>query len=122
MNPLPGDSNLAAGLRQRDIDAGDSQKYERALERALERTERRRDAEIERELDRVSSRTSEVPNLPTCEPLGGPSDSHTYEPQPGSARAWPIPGAPFDEPFSMDANTAAEYAERPRSAAGRQTI
>ena len=57
MNPLPGDSNLAAGLRQQDIDraydgyggrhpVGDAEKHERELERA----ERRRDAEIEREL------------------------------------------------------------------------
>ena len=47
---LLGDSNLAAGLRQRDIDAGDSPKYERALERAQERTERRRAEAIDREL------------------------------------------------------------------------
>ena len=52
MKPLPGDSNLAAGLRQQDIDAGDSQKYEHALERALDRTERRRAEAIDRELDR----------------------------------------------------------------------
>ena len=52
MNPLPGDSNLPAGLRQQDIDAGDSPKYERALERALDRTERRRAEAIDRELDR----------------------------------------------------------------------
>jgi len=55
MNPLPGDSNLPAGLRQRDIDAGDSPKYERALERALDRTERRRAAAIDRELERKPS-------------------------------------------------------------------
>ena len=50
MNTLPGDSNLAAGLRQHDIDAGESPKYERTLERALDRTERRRAEAIDREL------------------------------------------------------------------------
>ena len=58
MNTLPGDTDLAAGLNQRDIDraydgyggrspAGDPEK----LERELERAERRRADEIDRELD-----------------------------------------------------------------------
>jgi len=76
MKPLPGDSNLAAGLNPRDIDraydgyggrspAGDPEK----LERELERAERRRADEIERELDgsaRVITRRR-FGNLIVCE-------------------------------------------------------
>ena len=68
MNPLPGDSNLPAGLRQRDIDAGDSPKYERALERTLDRAERRRADEIDRELDRKTP--TQKPAIP-CSHCGG---------------------------------------------------
>ena len=76
MNPLPGNSNLAAGLRQQDIDraydgyggrhpVGDAEKHERAMDRA----ERRRADEIERELDgsaRVITRRR-FGNLIVCE-------------------------------------------------------